>query len=291
MTQFIANGIFAASIYALVGTGFALIYRTCHFFHFAHGVICTLGAYCAYFASRQIGLPFAVAIVCSLVFSCLVGVFIEVFIYRRLRATGASAEMLLLASLGVYIVGQNIISMIFGDETRVLQSSGLSAGINFAGIWMTRTQVAVVILSIIILIALSALLKMTKMGLLLRAVANDLELARVCGIDVDQVMIAAFALGSLLAGLAGILVGLDINMVPAMGMRMLFMAVVAVIVGGKESFVGVSLGAILIGLVQHLGVWKLSTRWQDTIVFAVLIIFLLVRPQGFLGRPLRRRTI
>ena len=134
-------------------------------------------------------------------------------------------------------------------------------------------------------------LKYTKIGQAMRAVANDPELASVTGIETDRVILSTFALGSALAGIAGILVALDVDMTPTMGMNALLMGVVAVIIGGIGSIPGVALGALLLGMAQQFGIWKISSQWQDAIAFVILLIFLLFRPQGFLGKKVRTATL
>lgn len=121
--------------------------------------------------------------------------------------------------------------------------------------------------------------------------ADDAQLASVCGIDADRVILSAFAIGSLLAGVAGILVALDVDMTPTMGMRALLMGVVAAIIGGIGSTTGTILGAVVLGLALHLGVWRLGAEWQDPIAFAVLLVFLVFRPYGIFGRRLRKAAV
>ena len=124
----------------------------------------------------------------------------------------------------------------------------------------------------------------------MRAVANNPELARISGIESDRVILSTFALGSALAGIAGILVALDVDMTPTMGMNALMMGVVAVIVGGVGSIPGVALAALLLGMAQHLGVWYISSQWQDAIAFVILLTFLLFRPEGFMGKRVKTAT-
>jgi branched-chain amino acid transport system permease protein len=125
----------------------------------------------------------------------------------------------------------------------------------------------------------------------MRAVANDSELASLSGIDSDRVILWAFAIGSALAGVAGILIALDVDMTPTMGMDALMIGVVAVIIGGANSIPGIALGALLLGLAQQFGVWYISSQWQDAIAFVILLVFLLFRPQGFMGRKVKKASV
>lgn len=291
INQLILNGIIAGSIYTLVAVGFAVIYRTVKFFHFAHGIVFTAGAYFAYLFKIWFEWPVTVAIPVSIGLCAMLGVVIETSVYRPLRHKGSSSLILLLASLGIYIVLQNIVSMVFGDDTKTIRSAIVKEGINILGARITPIQITIIGVSLLLLVSCFLFLKYTKVGQAMRAVANDPELAKTSGIEIDRVILFTFALGSALAGIAGILVALDVDMTPTMGMNALMMGVVAVIIGGVGSIPGVALGALLLGIAQHLGVWKISSQWQDAIAFVILLIFLLFRPQGFLGRKIRKVTI
>ncbi len=122
----------------------------------------------------------------------------------------------------------------------------------------------------------------------MRAVANDPELAQISGIDTDRIILWTFAVGSALAGFAAILISLDIDMTPTMGLYALMMGMVAVIIGGTGNITGAACGGLLLGLAQHLGVWKISSKWQDSIAFFILLVFLLFRPHGFFGRKVKK---
>jgi branched-chain amino acid transport system permease protein len=291
INQFILNGIIAGSVYTLVAVGFAVIYRTVRFFHFAHGVVFTAGAYFTYLFKAWLGWPVIIAVPMAIGLCAGLGVLIEVSVYRPLRHKDASALILLLASLGVYIVLQNIISMFFGDDTKTIRSGIVKEGINLLGARITPVQITIIIVSLLLVISCFLFLKYTKTGRSMRAVANNLELAQMTGINSDRMIIWAVALGSVLAGIAGILVALDVDMTPTMGMNALLMGVAAVIIGGVDSLPGVALGALLLGMAQNLGVWKISSQWQDAIAFFILLMFLLFRPQGFLGKRVKKVSV
>ena len=291
INQLILNGIIAGSVYTLIAVGFAVIFRIVRFFHFADCVVFTAGAYFTYLFKAWLGWPVIVAIPVSIGLCAVLGVFIESSIYRPLRHKGSSSLILLLASLGIYIVLQNIISMVFGDDTKTIRSGIVKEGINILGARITPIQLTIIIVSLLLLVSCFLFLKYTKIGRSMRAVANNPELAGVSGINSDGVIFWAFALGSALAGLAGILVALDVDMTPTMGMNALLMGVAAVIIGGVDSLPGVAMGALLLSMAQHLGVWKISSQWQNAIAFVILLIFLLFRPQGFLGKRVKKVTI
>lgn len=286
--QLIINGIISGSIYILIAIGFMVIYGTVRFFHFAHGIVFTAGAYLTYLFKVGLGWPLFFSIPVAIGLSAVLGSLIEFAVYRPLRHKEASPLILLLASLGIYIVLQNILSLVFGDDTKAIRYGMVEEGIHFVGARITPIQITIIAVSLLLLVSCFLFLKYTKIGRSMRAVANDPELSSMSGIDTDRVILFAFVLGSALAGIAGILVALDVDMTPTMGMRALLMGVVAVIIGGVGSIPGVALGALLLGMAQHLGVWKISSQWQDAIAFVILLIFLLFRPQGFLGRKVKK---
>jgi branched-chain amino acid transport system permease protein len=193
----------------------------------------------------------------------------------------------LLTSLGIYIVLQNMISMTCGDQTRMVRTTVVE-GVDVFGARVTPVQALIMATSVTLIITVWILSKRTRLGLIMRAVAADPELARTLGINNDKVMLCAFGLASGLAGVAGVLVALDVDMTPSMGLNALLLGAVATIVGGVGSIPGVAFGALLIGMAQHLGVWWIGSQWQDAIAFVILLAFLLVRPEGVLGKRLRK---
>lgn len=286
--QLLINAIIAGSTYTLIALSFSLIYSTTKFFHFAHGAVYTFGPYFAYLFTVILGIPLFISIPLAVASSSIVGVLTELLIYKPLRRKGTTPLILLLASLGIYIVLQNIISMSFGDDTKTLRNGIVREGLEFLGARITPIQIAIIIVSMFLLIACWALMKYTKIGTAMRAVASDSDLALVSGIDSDRVILFTFALGSALAGVAAILISFDIDMTPTMGMNALMMGVVAVIIGGVGSIPGAALGGFLLAFAQNFGVWKISSQWQDAIAFIILLLFLLYRPYGFFGKKIRK---
>ena len=206
---------------------------------------------------------------------------------QRARATPLA---ILIASLGLLLVIQNALSLAFGDDTKSLRVGDISEAYSFRGARMTAIQIVTVFTVIVVFGALSVLFSFSGFGKKLRAVANDPELASVFGVDTKTVVTITFMLGSGIAGLAAFLAAYDTDLTPVMGFKALLGAVVAVIVGGRGSILGILLGGLLVGMAQHLVVWKLPAQWQDASVFFILVAFLLFRPQGFFGKPLRKAT-
>lgn len=291
MNQVILNALVSAAAYLLVGLGFSLIYTTARFFHFAHGIILTLSAYVAFAFAVRLGAPMPAALLGGVLAGAVAGVLSEVLLYRPMRTRGASPSTLLLASMGVYVSVQALLTLIFGSGTHTLRGGQLPATVHLVGGYLTMSQLVLIGAAVSLSALLCLFLYGTNTGRAMRAVSDDCDLARVYGIAVDRVLLAAMALGSLLAGVAGVLIAIDSDLYPGMGFYALVMGMVAVIVGGVRNPLGISLGALLIGVLQHLSAWWMSSRWQDVAVFLLLITFLLVRPHGFLGRPPRSSTV
>jgi len=290
-SQIIINIIIAFSIFNLAALSFSLIYQTTRFFHFAHAVVFTFGAYFTFLFSQLIGWSLVSAILTAIVAACLIGCMAEWFIYRPLRKKESSSIVLLLASLGIYIVLQNLISLFFGDETKFIRTWEVREGIEIAGAYVTPVQIVIIATSIAIVILVSGYLMLAKTGKAMRAVASDSELSNLSGIKSDRIILISFAIGSALAGIAGILVALDVDMTPTMGMNMLLMGVVAMIIGGVGSIWGIVLGSLLLATAQNLAVWYISSQWMDAVAFGILLLFLLFKPEGFMGKKARKAVV
>ncbi len=290
--QLIVNGIIAGSIYALVALGFTVIYRTVKFFHFAHGVVYTAGAYLAYTVAReqlsdvsgQVSIfVWIFAVFVGVVGAGALGVVINKLVYYPLRQRKASNLIFLLASFGVFIFIQNLIALIYGNQILTLRTGPIKEGHHFLGAVITDIQILILVVSGLLLVILWLFIQRTKLGKAMRAVSDDPIAASVVGINPEKTILASFVIGSVLAGAAGILISLETNIEPTMGFSVLLKGIIASIIGGIGSIPGAMFGGFFLGLAENLGIWKISAGWKDSIAFAILIIFLLVRPRGILG--------
>lgn len=291
MKQVLANAVVAGSIYSLVALGFSLIWSVRRFFHFAHGAVYTLGAYSAYVAVKLLHFPLLVGVLTGVFVAAVCGVAMEALVFRNLSRRGATPAVLLLSSLGLLTVVQNCISLVFADHPRVFRAGELAEGVDLFTVRLTQIQIAILIANIALVALTWTFLHRTQLGKVIRAVANDPSLAKVHGINVDRAILFVFAAASAMAAIAGILIGLDTDITPAMGFNALLMGAAAAIIGGFGSVTGAWAGGLLVGIVQHLGVVSLPTEWQDAIVFVLVITFLIFRPQGFFGRSIRTAEI
>jgi len=291
LKQLVFNGIIAGSIYALVAIGFTVIYRTVKFFHFAHGVVYTAGAYFAYTLIISLHLNFALSFFLAIILAGLLGIVIDRCVYLPLRKRNASNLIFLLASFGVVIFIQNLIQLIYGAQILTIRTGPVKEGHYFLGAVITDIQIVILAVSIILMILLWLFIRKTKLGKAMRAVSDDPIAANVVGINPEKIILASFAIGSALAGAAGILISFETNIEPTMGFSALLKGIIACIIGGIGNIPGAVLGGFFLGLAENLGIWKISAGWKDSIAFVILIIFLLIRPGGLLGTKKEKETI
>jgi len=245
--------------------------------------VLTAGAYAAFALSRSLGLPFILAIILAVIFGAILGVIIDQIAYKPLRRRQANNLAYLISSLGIFIFCQSLIQLIFGAEIKTLRFGLIQKGYEFFGAIITSTQIIILATALALLILLHLFLKKSRLGQAMRAVADDQEAAKLCGIKPERIITLTFALGSGLAAAAGILIGLEQNLEPAMGLNLILKGLTASVVGGIGSVPGGLLGGYIIGLAENFGIWFLPSGYKDAISFAILILFLLFRPNGILG--------
>ncbi|MBI4826638.1 MAG: branched-chain amino acid ABC transporter permease [Nitrospirae bacterium] len=284
LNQLLFNGIISGSIYALIALGFTIIHKTVRFFHFAHGVIYAVAAYLAYSFSISLGInPFFSFFLAS-VFAAIFGIAIDRLVYLPLRKSNSPALVFLIASFGIFIFIQNLLQLLYGAQILTLRTGPVVEGYQILSAVITPIQILILSASLILFAILWFIVDRTKMGKAIRAVADDAIGASVSGIYPEKIILYAFGIGSALAGMAGILISLETNIEPTMGMNAILKGIIAAIIGGIGSIPGAVIGGFFLGIVENLGIWKIQAGWKDTIAFAVLIIFLLLRPEGILGK-------
>jgi branched-chain amino acid transport system permease protein len=288
--QILANGFLSGCGYALVALGFALIYTTTRTFHFAHGAVYTLSAYLFYTLYNIWAWPLWIALLLTPVFAALSGILIDKIVYLPLVRRGSSPFIHLLSSLGLYIVIVNFIAMLYGNDTKVL-SAGVQSSIHLGALVLTKFQLLTLLSFAVLFAGLVLVLRKTSLGRTIRAMRDDVDLVSALGIDPLKTRMMVFAIGSGLAAVSAILNGLDVGIDPNIGLTGVLTAAVAVIIGGIGILEGAAFGALLLGVLQGLAIWQVSSRWQDAVTFLVLLLFLLFRPQGAFGRRRRREEV
>jgi branched-chain amino acid transport system permease protein len=267
------------------------IYNTLHFFHLPHATSITLGAYLTYVFSIQFQLPLAITIPISILFVIALMLLINHFIYKPLQKHKLESWQMLIASLGVYVVLQNVVSMVWGDNTLSFRIWPVKTGHQFMGAYITDVQIITIVASITLLVLSWLFLEKTNIGQKIKAVSSNPELAEILGISKQQAVVWSFVLGSGLAACAGILIAADTDMTPTMGFNWLLYGVVAMIIGGMGKMRYLLLGALLLATAQHLSAYYLDSKWMNATAYIILIVFLYFRPYGFSGKRLKKAEI
>lgn len=279
--QLVLNGIIAGSIYALFAVGLTMVYGVFRFINFAHGELIAWGAYLALlFTQTLFSLPIYYAVLPALVLTIAIGLAQERYVYRPLRH--GNRISLLIASIGLSYLLRNAIRIIWGSD---LMTYGLkpTRGLAFAGLSITGTQISMMAAAVLFLGGLYFLFTRTMLGKSLRAVADNMELAAIMGINMKRVSLAVWSLASVFAGVGGILLALDTSLEPLMGLTNMIKAFAAMLLGGAGNVWGALLGGLFIGIAENVGVAFVSPGYKDFISFAIIILVLLFRPKGLFG--------
>lgn len=289
--QVILNGVLAGLIWGLLAVGFTLIFRVVRFFHVAYAATYLLGAYTGVWLIQHQIAGAVLAGVAAMAAAAAAGCATELTIYRPLRRLRSSPLVLLMASLAIVVIVQNLVALLFGSEIQVANIRATQLSISVAGARITFWQIVSAVIAVLLSSCVWLAAHYTEYGKQMRAVACDIGLADALGIPTNRTILITIAFGSALAGMAGFLVGCDTAITPFMGFSVLLIGVTAAIIGGIGSIRGAMLGGLFVGVAQHLGVWKLPAQWQDGIVFLILIVFLCIRPEGVFGNPLPRAKL
>jgi branched-subunit amino acid ABC-type transport system permease component len=283
--QLIINSLIAGAIYALVALGFNLAYGATRFFNLAHGVMTAIGGYLFFYLTKSLGWNIYLAVISGVFLAGVLGYGLDKMIYQPLRKRKASNMVLLVASLGAFTVLQALIAILFTSQFRTLSDGVYEPRIfEILGGVITQTQLIILLSAVLATLGLVGLLYKTQLGQAVRAISDDEEVAKIVGLDTDKIIGQVFFISSVIAGLGGILVGFDTGIEPTMGLGLLLKGVIASIVGGIGNIFGGVLGAFFLGFVENFGIWKISGEWKDAIAFTLLIVFLIFRPKGILGK-------
>lgn len=283
LPQLIANGLIAGSLTALVAAGFSVIYSTNRFVPFAHGAVASLGGYLFYTLFDLWRLPALVSALLSIGATGLFGWGLYLVFYRHLRRRRSSGAVLLIASIGLMLLIQNALLLVFGAGVKSIGLFAATVGLNIGGANVTPLQLIMLGAALLLLALLWLFVRRSKLGTKLRAVADNPELAATTGINVRRVEGGSWFIGSVLAAVAGILIGLEQNLTPHMGTSLVIRGFTGAVIGGAASLPGAILGSYLLGLVENIGIWWLPSSYKEAIAFSLLILFLLFRPAGILG--------
>lgn len=289
--SYLINGISLGSIYAIIALGYTMVYGIARMLNFAHGDIIMVGGFAIFTLVSTMGMPSIVGVLAAVVVCTVLGVTIERIAYKPLR--GASSLAVLITAIGVSYLLQNIALLIFGSNARQFTSVVTLPNLKLADGALTISSVTIVTIvsCIVIMIGLTSFINKTKVGQAMLAVSEDNGAATLMGIDVNRAIAITFAIGSALAAIAGaLLCSTYPSLTPYTGSMPGIKAFVAAVFGGIGSIPGALIGGILLGVIENLSKAYISSQLSDAIVFSVLIIVLLVRPTGILGKKISEKV-
>ena len=279
------NGLTQGSIYALIAIGFVIIFGTMNLVTFAHGEVYMIGAFTGYWALSIMHLPWYIALTMGMAAAWVLGYFIEKIAFRPLRAAGHMPPLLI--TIGLSIILKDLAMIFLGAENRPVPSI-YGETIQIAGFQISILQLLILGLAGLLIVVLRLVIQGTKIGRAMRATAQDHEAAYAMGVNINRIFSISFSLASCLGGAAGVMVGIYYNAVyPVMGDTAGLKGFAACIFGGLTSIPGAILGGLIIGVVENLTVQFIASGYRDIVAFIVLVIVLVFRPQGILGRKIR----
>lgn len=292
MTHFVQtliSGLSLGSIYALIALGYTMVYGIAKMLNFAHGDVIMVGAYAVIVAVFQLGMPPVFAILMGIAVCAALGVLIERLAYKPLRQ--APPLSVLITAIGVSYLLQNLSLLIFGSEQKAFPTLFTLPPVAIGGVVIDGITLATLVVTALIMIGLTLFINKTKMGKAMRAVSEDKEAAGLMGISTNRTITITFAIGSALAAIASIFYGAAyVYIKPTTGAMPGIKAFTAAVFGGIGSIPGAMLGGILLGIIEQMAKTYVSTLWSDAIVFGVLVVVLVVKPTGLLGKKISEKV-
>jgi branched-subunit amino acid ABC-type transport system permease component len=285
--QLIINSVVTGSIYVLIAIGLTMVYRVLKFANFSHAELITFGAYMAYIVNVSLGMNLFYGVLAAFFLAGALGIATDMLVFRKLRNNGSNVISMMIASIGIGLVLRQSIQEKWGPnqiwyefETRTFEISGGA---------ITEMQVYIILISIALILMLHFMFTKTKLGKAMRGVSDNPQLAMASGIDTEKIMLWVWFIGGGLAGIAGVFRGADTRLVPLLGWEMILTAFAVVILGGIGSFYGAIIAAYVLGFAENFGVYilsdlSISTGYRPAIAFMILIIVLIFRPSGIMGK-------
>lgn len=292
--QQLLNGLHIGSIYALIALGYTMVYGIVKLINFAHGDIMMVGAYVAFYMITVCKIPFVLSVIIAMVSCAIIGVVIEKIAYKPLRE--APRMWALITAIGVSFFLQTLFTIIFGASSMPFPTVSLPP-IEIGGLQVSQIMLISLGLSLVLMVCLELFIKHTKLGKAMRAASEDAHAASLMGISVNRTITIAFAIGSALAAVGGVLFAVAYPQIkPLMGVMPGLKAFIAAVLGGIGVIPGAMLGGFILGIIESLTkgfftvFWPNASLWADAILFLILILVLLIKPSGILGKNTREKV-
>lgn len=280
LLQALANSLSMGALYGLLGLSFGIIYSTTRILHFAHGAIYALAAYLFFGLYVLADLPLPVSVLVTAVGAAATGLVAMRSFYRPLLGRKTSQAVVMIASLGLYIVVESLLTLVFGNDSRIVSKASVQQGFSLGGVYLTPLQMITIAVSLGAFSATYFWLTRSRLGQALRGMAEDEKMAEIVGINIAFLQILVFSVGSFLLGIAAVLISLDVGIAPQAGLNVVLVAAVAAIIGGAKSTFAGAVGGLVVGVIQSFGVIWIDPRWQNMLIFSALIVVILIRPTG-----------
>ncbi len=280
LLQLLIYGVVLGSILSLGAIGVSLTFGILRFANFAHGDLMALGAYLAFTFVVILKWPFWLSLVLACGSTGLIAIGVDGLVFRNLRRR--PPVILLISSFGVALILRSLIQLIWGGEQQVYRR-GIQRSLTWAGLSIKPDQITIVLGAVILVLALHLFLQYTRTGKAMRAMADNVDLAQVTGINTEQIVMWTWVLGAVMACAAGVFLGLDTRLHPTMGWRLLLSIFAAAILGGIGKPYGAIAGGLLLGVASELSTLFISPAYKSAVAFAILVVMLIVRPTGLMG--------
>lgn len=284
--QLIVNGISIGAVYALIAVGFALVFSVLKFSNFAHGGMISACAFIAYFfqASFEETPPLWLTILVTCVCGVVLALVVDTICFRRLRRNNSNVLYYFLASVVFAILIQQVLTVFYGTQMYAFPAVFKNPNFTIFGTTLSAMDMTILCVAVFLLLILLLIIGKTRFGLAIRAVAIDSRTGRLMGINSSAVIVLTFAVAGLLAGITGVLLGIKYSVYPALGPNMMLKGFIASVIGGLGSLGGAICAAILLGLVEIISIYFLGSEITPVILMGIMLVFLLVRPQGISGK-------
>ncbi len=288
--QQLINGLSVGSVYALMAVGYALIYSLLNFTNFAHSITVTIGSYAAFFFLTLVSQNLYLGILSGIIMAGILAVVIEITVYRSLLKKNIRRLYLMIAGLGIMVMSENLVIISFSGRFRIFPVNFSTKAISIFGSSVALVDIIIFVVSVIALVLIELFIQKTRIGLAIKGASFDLNTTSLMGVNVFKLICIVFLLAGLLAGLAGTMLGAKYTTYPTLGSFMTNKAFVSSVIGGLGSIPGAVLGALILGVCETMISGYVSSSLRDLFAYTILIVVLLIKPSGLLGKSIEDKA-